>query len=349
MRRDQRMVGRAATLGALGLVGLMACSIGGEDNEPSPFDEVEIVVPTAATVADGRSEALVEVRGEVGREFTLVAVDAIFARPDSADVPTETTVFLADDGFGEGLATVALRATRAGRAAVFLKANRVASLRELTFSAIAIEVSAATLEALEPGRVRHRFCVSANAGEGRITVTGDSGGRFAPVTIELGSAVPDGLSCASGDGIVGFAEVTWSTAVGEEAATISYLGPADQVLATQVVALDGDAFPGYDMTVAPVDIANQVATVELSVLYADLGSIEAAPAEGVGLDGVRFVPSVGPTFLGSSSGGEQATPMTAADGNATLFFSLEGLSGSFTLFVTPTGGATAAVTQITVP
>ena len=87
-------------------------------------------------------------------------------------------------------------------------------------------------------------------------------------------------------------------------------------------------------------------SIELSLSYPATGPLLGGPAVGVKLQDIRFIPDSGPTFLGSSSGSAEETPVTDANGTAVLFFDTAAALGTYALFVTPENGATEYLTDI---
>lgn len=284
---------------------------------------------------------------------------ALFVVSDNGQ-PQEKTIYLRDAlGDGVGTASVGVVATQPGVVTVALKADRVRTSHELTFEPVRLAMGAPVPSRLQPGQVIHEVCVATNSAHGTLRVDtlevpGSEGqttpGSFSPTNREVRSDMPANAGCPTeavdAFGWQGYALFTWGTPVEFAQATMSYLGPNDEALTSDILALRGEPFAGYQVVSTPPEASESWTSIAVTLTYPNTGPLSGGPASGVKLQDIRFIPESGPTFLGSSSGGAEVDPVTDLDGGAVLFFDTADLVGTFALFVTPENGATEYLADI---
>lgn len=331
-----------------------ACILGEDDELDSAYETASIEVADSRGVADGITPVEVAVTGQPGASLTLQVLGegGSFMAADVGS-PAQKTVFLADDGSGVGLARAGVLATRDGVVTVALKADPVRTARELEFSPVRMAVGPAVPVRIAPGKVVHQVCVAVNSAGGRLQAESLTvAGEFAPVSVEVRPSAPAGAACPSepvdGFGWRGFAGFSWGTAADFAQVVMSYQGPGQETLTTEILDLEGVAFAGYDVVAGAPTSNESWTSIELSLAYPDVAGLAGGPAAGVLLQDLRFIPENGPTFLGSSSGGANDPPVTDWAGRVVLFFDTAGLQGTYALFVTPENGATVYLTDISI-
>ena len=244
----------------LGLVS-NACTLGGEDGLDSVYETAFITVIDSSGVADGRTPLTVTVTGAVGVELSLEVMGqgASFAAAGVGN-PQEKAIYLEAQADGTGTATVGVLASEPGIVSVALKADRVRTARELDFQPVRIAIGTGTPMRLEPGLVVHEVCVAVNSANGILRadafdVPGSENlsapGSFSPVSLPVRADMPAGAECPSESvdafGWLGYAVFSWATHVDSGTVTMSYLGPDDSTLATELLPLDGAPFAGYSV------------------------------------------------------------------------------------------------------
>lgn len=347
---------RGAIFGLAWILALGACTLGNDDQIDSPYASASVELATSAGVADGTTPVDITITGEAGAELTLVVAGqgTSFVASDPGSTQ-EKTVFLRDDN-GAGTATAQVVSTQAQVATVALKVERARSARDIDFKPVRFAAGTPQPVRIEPGQVVHDVCIAVNSAQGALQADSLSvAGSFSPVRVDIRDQAPPGLTCPSEPvdafGWRGYAAFTWATAVDFAQVTMSYQGPGDTTLATDILPLRGEAFAGYQVSAAAPTVTSAWTAIEVSVAYPAIGALSGGPAAGVTIGNIRFIPDSGPAFLGSTSGGASDDPVTDQDGHVTLFFDTNGLDpGSvFALFVTPQNGATVYLTDITVP
>ena len=343
---------------AVGLSG--ACTLAGEDPLSSGYKSASVSATENSGVADGHTPIAITVTGSPDVELIVEVIGqgARFQVGDSVS-PQEKTVYLRDQGDGTGAATAGVIATEPGLVTVALKADRARTAYELDFQPVVLAVGPGTPVRFEPGQVVHQVCVAVNSTQGVLQVDSlerpgseEQVGTFTPASLPVRTQMPTGVTCPSEPldsvGWLGYAVFTWGTSIDFAQVSLSYLGSDDAPLTTERLALSGEPFVGYSVdTMAPV--ANESWTsIELSLSYQATGPLPSAPAAGVRLQNIRFIPDNGPMFLGSSSGSAEEAPVTDLDGGATLFFDTAVELGTYALFVTPENGATEYLTDIVI-
>ena len=338
---------------------LAACTLGDGDELDSAYETAILDVASTSGVADGQTPLTITVSGLPNAELTLEVIgDGATFVAGNQGTPQEKTVYLQDlTGDGTGVATASVVSNQEGVVTIDLKADRVRTLRELTFEPVRMAVGPAVPVRLQPGLVMHEVCVAVNSAYGTLRpdvleIPGFETGTFAPMAREVRPELPAGAMCPTEPvdsfGWQGYALFTWGTPADFAQLVMSYLGPDETPLASDILDLDGSAFGGYDVVATPPQNSDSWTSIAVSLAYPTTGPLPGGPAAGVTLQS-RFIPDGGPTFLGSSSGGPEEAPMTDLDGDVVLFFDTAGLVGTFALFVTPENGATVYLTDIELP
>jgi hypothetical protein len=337
---------------AMALLAAPACTFGdGDVDIDSPYDRASIAVTETDGVADGETPVEVGVTGPAGAQLVLELTGVGgFVNPDDPQTPGEKTVFLDSDG--EAVASIVSAAD--GTAVVSFKPDPRRDPLELEFHAVELAVGPAVEQELAPGAVVHGVCVALSSPTGELSAGPPDERGGAPGTVEVEGPVstdaPAGLDCPAGplagQPVRGYAALTWTTRTADADLSLGYSGSGGASAAAEV-ALAGVPFPGYDVAVGTPDSGASFLTVDLTVSYLAAGELPAAPAEGVALTS-RFLPTPGPTYLGSTSGDDQSPAVTSGDGTVTLFFDND-VPGTFAWFVELTGGAQVQVDDLAIP
>jgi hypothetical protein len=331
-----------------------ACTLGNDEDIDSPYASASIELSDATAVADGLTPVTITITGQPGTELTLFATGASFVAPDPGSAQEKTVFLRAEDGVGK--ASAAVVATVARVATVAFKVERIRSARDIEFQPVRLAAGTPRALRMQPGQVVHEVCVAVNSSRGSVQVEAlSAAGSFGPNRVAVRQQAPAELPCPTEPvdefGWRGYAAFTWATAVDFAQVTLSYQGPGEDTLATDILSLHGQSFPGYQVSAAAPTTTTSWTAIEVTVAYPAVGELSSGPAAGVSIGNIRFIPEGGPAFLGSSSGGAQDEPITDATGRVTLFFdTANATSGAtFALFVTPQNGATVYLTDIVVP
>ncbi len=308
-----------------------ACTIGAGDDGTPTLTGAIITVADPIGVADGVDRVELTISGDEGVQVTLdVAGGGVtFAAPDDEPADgTKKTVVLTG-----GTATANLIATTAGDKRVSFELDPLNSVKDVTFKEVTMETVTPTAFRYAPGAVVHVVCVGLNTPNGKVKTENTN---LAPLEVDVTDQPPSVGSCPSG--AAGYARFDWTTtAPAMTNVTLAYIGPGDAELERRTLELDGEDFPGYDVTAMTPEVNGGFISVKVDVRYR-AGTVSAGPAAGVDVV-QRLVPmtKLGPTFLGSSSGDSAATPRTDVDGKIELFYS-NSPDGTYALFLTPVGG-----------
>lgn len=332
---------------------LGSCTLGesGPD-DPSPYENAALSVAAPVGVADGDTPIEVMITGDPGAKLTLVvSAGASFVAPDDPEGPVEKTVFL--DAMGEARAGVV--STQIGSAAVAFKPDPLRASQQVEFVPVRMAVGPGNEVRILPGLVEHRVCVAVNSPTGTLRASNLVGGAEGSGAFQAAAMVeaiePMGLGCPSTAvdqvGWQGYAIMLWHTFADTAELDLTYVGPGNTDLAIEAVTLEGLAFPGYEVTVAPPDAGLDYVAVDVTVYYAAAGDLPSAPAAEVAFE-QRFIPSPGPDFLGSSSGGAEDVPTTDSSGAVTMFFDPLA-TGTYAWFARLSGGMNVQLDDLEIP